>query len=87
MKMQDGPQGFRSTDRTGGSGSSTAWPSTQTIGASWDTDLAYRWAYAMGEEFRAKGANMHLGPGIGIGKKILWFSSFILYFLIYLCLF
>lgn len=68
LKMQDGPQGFRTTGRTGEDGTSTAWPSALTIGASWDADLAYRWASAMGQEFKAKGANMHLGPGIGIAR-------------------
>lgn len=68
INMQDGPQGFRSTDKTGGEGSSTAWPSLLTFAASWDEDLLGRWASALAEEFVAKGANMHLGPGIGIAR-------------------
>lgn len=68
LKMQDGPQGFRSTETTGGSGTSTAWPSALTIAASWDQDLLNRWATAMAEEFGAKGANMALAPGIGIAR-------------------
>ena len=66
--MQDGPQGFRTTDRTGGSGTSTAWPSALTVASSWDADLAYRWAKSMGKEFKDKGANVQLGPGIGIAR-------------------
>ena len=66
--MQDGPQGFRTTDRTGGYGTSTAWPSALTVASSWDTDLAYRWAKSMGKEFKDKGANVQLGPGIGIAR-------------------
>jgi beta-glucosidase len=58
----------RSTDRTGGKGTTTAWPSELTIAASWDNDLVRRWASAMGKEFKDKGANMHLGPGIGIAR-------------------
>lgn len=68
LKMQDGPQGFRSTENTGGTGTSTAWPSALTIAASWDQDLLNRWATAMAEEFGAKGANMALAPGIGIAR-------------------
>lgn len=55
LRMQDGPQGFRATDRAGGPGTSTAWPSALTIAASWDRDLVYRWASAMGKEFKDKG--------------------------------
>jgi beta-glucosidase len=68
LKMNDGPQGFRAMDRTGGDGTSTAWPSALTIAASWDTDLLYRWATAVAEEFAGKGANMALAPGIGIAR-------------------
>jgi beta-glucosidase len=39
-----------------------------TIAASWDVDIASRWAIAMAEEFAGKGANMALGPGIGIAR-------------------
>jgi beta-glucosidase len=66
--MQDGPQGFRANEKSGGDGSTTCWPSALTAAASWDEDLLYRWASAMGEEFRAKGADMQLGPGVGIAR-------------------
>lgn len=68
INMQDGPQGFRANVQSGGKGSSTSWPSALTITASWDEDLIYEWASAMASEFRAKGANMLLGPGIGIAR-------------------
>lgn len=68
INMQDGPQGFRAMDKTGGEGSSTAWPSSMTLAASWDEDLLGRWATALAQEFVAKGANMLLGPGIGIAR-------------------
>jgi beta-glucosidase len=66
--MQDGPQGFRTTKNTGGDGTSTAWPSALSNAATWDTKLVYQWANAMGAEFKAKGANIALGPGIGIAR-------------------
>jgi beta-glucosidase len=66
--MQDGPQGFRAMDQSGGAGTSTAWPSAMTIASSWDEDLLHRWSVAMAEEFRGKGADMALAPGIGIAR-------------------
>ena len=66
--MQDGPQGFRTTKKTGGDGTSTAWPSALSIAASWDADLLYQWAKAMATEFKDKGANVALSPGIGIAR-------------------
>lgn len=68
LKMHDGPQGFRTTQTTGPQGSTTAWPSSLTISASWSTELAYKWAAAMAKEFKGKGANMQLGPGIGFAR-------------------
>ena len=71
LNLNDGPQGFRTTggsDRTGPAGSTTAWPTALTVSSSWDTDLALRWAEAMGEEFRDKGANIALAPGVGFAR-------------------
>lgn len=66
--MHDGPQGFRVTETTTPVGSTTAWPSGLSVAASWDVDLMYRWHAAMASEFKAKGANIQLGPGIGIAR-------------------
>ena len=68
ISMQDGPQGFRITKKTGAQGTSTAWPSSLNIAASFDPDLAYRWAVGMTEEFVLKGSNMNLSPGLGIAR-------------------
>jgi len=69
MKMQDGPQGFRVTTKdVGTDGSTTCWPSAMSIASSWDADLMYSWGSAMAAEFRIKGANMQLGPGIGLAR-------------------
>lgn len=68
IHMQDGPQGFRVTTGTGDDGSTTAWPSALSAAASWDPKLMYRWAEAMGQEFKGKGANVQLGPGIGLAR-------------------
>eukprot|EP00322_Chrysochromulina_rotalis_P031894 CAMPEP_0115890084 /NCGR_PEP_ID=MMETSP0287-20121206/33166_1 /TAXON_ID=412157 /ORGANISM="Chrysochromulina rotalis, Strain UIO044" /LENGTH=368 /DNA_ID=CAMNT_0003346839 /DNA_START=111 /DNA_END=1214 /DNA_ORIENTATION=- len=61
LKMNDGPQGFRDDGRPG---SSTAWPCSLAIGATWDPDAAFDWGSAMGDEFYRKGANVQLGPGV-----------------------
>jgi beta-glucosidase len=66
--IQDGPQGFRVTQKTGAPGSTTCWPSSINIAAAWDEDLMYLWANAMAKEFHKKGANVHLGPGLGIAR-------------------
>jgi len=68
INMQDGPQGFRTTKKTGGDGTTTAWPSALSITASWDSTLMYNWANAMATEFKNKGANVALAPGIGIAR-------------------
>ena len=62
--MSDGPQGFRG----GILGSSTQWPCTLNIASSWDRDFALHFGSAMGQEFRDKGANVQLGPGICIAR-------------------
>jgi beta-glucosidase len=63
ITMNDGPQGFR-----GIAGTSTAWPSGQTVGMTWDPELAYKWGAAMGVEFAQKGANVQLGPGVNVAR-------------------
>ncbi|KAH6620080.1 beta-glucosidase-like protein [Boeremia exigua] len=62
--LQDGPLGLRNTDHN------TAFPAGITVGATWDKDLMRRRGIAIGEEFRGKGVNIHLGPSVGaLGRK------------------
>lgn len=68
INMHDGPQGFRVTTTTAPEGSTTAWPSALTAASSWDTDLIYRFHAGMATEFKTKGANVQLAPGIGIAR-------------------
>ena len=51
IKMNDGPQGFRDNANPG---TSTAWPSAMTVGATWDTDLVYKWGEAMGKVWNCR---------------------------------
>ena len=63
IKMNDGPQGFR-----GEKGTSTAYPSGLTMGATFDKDAMLKWGTNMGEEFYKKGANVQLGPGLCVAR-------------------
>ena len=65
LQLNDGPQGFRDPAHPG---TSTCWPSGHTIAATWDPEAARRWGAAMGAEFRAKGANVQLGPGLNVAR-------------------
>ena len=67
ITMQDGPQGFRTNDARL-VGTVTCLPSQLAVGATWDRELTYAYARALGEEFRAKGANVILGPGLNLGR-------------------
>lgn len=57
--LQDNGNAVRGTDGVNGG------PSGISIGASWNKELALRRARYMGAEFRAKGANIALGPVVG----------------------
>ena len=59
--MNDGPQGFRDNEHPG---STTAWPCSLAIAATFDAEAAREWGAAMGAEFHGKGANVQLGPGL-----------------------
>ncbi|EOD29796.1 hypothetical protein EMIHUDRAFT_468499 [Emiliania huxleyi CCMP1516] len=65
IKMNDGPQGFRDNAHPG---SSTAWPCSLAIGATFDRSAAEAWGAAMGDEFFRKGANVQLGPGVCLAR-------------------
>ncbi|KAF1951771.1 beta-glucosidase-like protein [Byssothecium circinans] len=62
--LQDGPLGVRNSDHN------TAFPAGITVGATWDKTLMRARGVAIGEEFRGKGVNVHLGPSVGpLGRK------------------
>lgn len=65
ITMNDGPQGFRDDVRPG---TTTAWPSGMTIGATWDLNAATEWGIGMGKEFYNKGSNIQLGPGVNVAR-------------------
>lgn len=61
LKMTDGPLGVRWYQ-------STSFPSGISFAASWDRELMRQVSGAMGEETRAKGRDMLLGPCVGISR-------------------
>ncbi|CAK0888241.1 unnamed protein product [Prorocentrum cordatum] len=67
LTMQDGPQGFRTTSREL-VGQVTSWPCALAVTATWDARAMRRWAQAMGQEFKAKGASIALGPGVNVNR-------------------
>lgn len=58
--LQDSPAGVRFADNV------NVWPAGMTTAASFDGDLAYRRGVGMGKEFKAKGVNVALGPGMNM---------------------
>ena len=75
MKMSDGPQGL------GTNGKSTAYPSTVTLAATWNENLAYQYGKALGRDCRARNVNVILGPAVNIyrapmcGRNFEYFSE------------
>lgn len=61
--FSDGPSGYARSDGV------SVFPSGITVAATWDRQLMYQRAVAIGTEFRDKGSHVHLGqviPGIRV---------------------
>jgi len=85
IKMADGPMGVRSWNGPSALTSSaanpmkietTAFPSGVTMAATWDTDLVQREGQAIGQEVKALGRDMILGPTVNINRQPLWGRNF-----------
>ena len=61
LTMMDASAGFR-TNLPSNIGRVTSWPCLLALAATWDPSLAERMGAALAREFRAKGANVILGP-------------------------
>ncbi|KAJ4361240.1 hypothetical protein N0V95_002058 [Ascochyta clinopodiicola] len=57
--LSDGPTGYSRSDGV------SVFPAGISTAATWDRRLMYERAVALGEEFRGKGAHVHLGPSTG----------------------
>lgn len=68
IAMTDGPHGVRTADSASGRKvePTTCFPTGVSMSASWNTELIERVAAALGEETRAEGCNILLGPCVNI---------------------
>jgi beta-glucosidase len=85
IKMADGPIGIRSwagpSAKTGGMKASmqvttTAFPAGVAMAATWDTELLQNEGQAIGQEVKAIGREMILGPTVNINRTPLWGRNF-----------
>ena len=85
IKMADGPLGIRSwagpSSETKAEVSSrqiltTAFPAGVAMGATWDTELLQSEGQAIGQEVKALGRDMILGPTVNINRTPLWGRNF-----------
>jgi len=67
LNMQDNGNGFRTMSKEL-IPEVTGWPCALAISSSWSEEDTERWAVALGKEFRAKGANVILGPGVNVHR-------------------
>jgi beta-glucosidase len=83
IKMADGPMGIRSwhgpsakTKADDDQFRSTAFPAGIAVAATWDPEVAQSVGQAIGQEMRAIGRNMILGPTVNIQRVPLWGRNF-----------
>ena len=82
ITVADGPHGVRRTPDSGqdfGLGESlpaTCFPPATGLSSSWNRDLVERVGQALGDESRAQGVNVLLGPGINIKRSPLCGRNF-----------
>ena len=84
MFVCDGPNGLRKQDLSGGtdmlgvnnSNPATCFPAAVTMASSWDTDLLQAVGTAIGEEARAQGVGIVLGPGCNLKRNPLCGRNF-----------
>jgi beta-glucosidase len=85
IKMADGPLGIRSwvgpsaetrAETAGKQITTTAFPSGIALGATWDPELAQTDGQAVGQEVKALGRDMILGPTVNINRTPLWGRNF-----------
>lgn len=82
VTLTDGPHGVRLQREGGGhlgladSVPATCFPPAVALGSSWDADLVRRVGVALGEEAKAEGVGVLLGPGINIKRSPLCGRNF-----------
>ncbi|OAX79924.1 hypothetical protein ACJ72_05751 [Emergomyces africanus] len=68
LRFSDGPNGVRGTQFFN-SVPSACFPCATALGATWDTELLHQVGKLLGEECKAKGAHVLLGPTINIQRS------------------
>lgn len=63
VRMADGPQGVRNNTK------STLFPSGVTVAASWDRSLVEKMGIGLGQDAKARGVQILLGPGVNIYRS------------------
>lgn len=63
IRMADGPQGVRNETR------STMFPCGIAAAATWNRDLIYNYGKGLGQDARARGVHIMLGPGVNIYRS------------------
>lgn len=85
VTLSDGPHGLRQPVGDGGGGDhlgvtgsipATCFPPAAALGQSWDPDLVGRVGAAIGDEARAAGVDVVLGPGVNIRRSPLGGRNF-----------
>ncbi|MGW0672274.1 glycoside hydrolase family 3 C-terminal domain-containing protein [Streptomyces sp. NPDC002746] len=85
VQVADGPHGLRKQDGNGGSADAlglgtsvpaTCFPPAVALASSWDAELVARVGAALGEEARAEGVAVLLGPGVNIKRSPLCGRNF-----------
>jgi beta-glucosidase len=84
IKMADGPMGVRSWQGssavTNGANAlrvaSTAFPAGLAMAATWDAELVQQQGKVIGQEVKALGRDMILGPTVNIARQPLWGRNF-----------
>lgn len=75
LRVSDGPYGVRGTQFTDPAPTASI-PSGSVLACSWNTDLMYELGKMMGDQTRAKGAHLLLGPTINMARSPLSGRSF-----------
>ena len=63
LRLEDGPNGVADWQVN-----VTTWPSSMTMGATWDVKIAREYGAACGAEQRGKGMQVMLGPGVNLAR-------------------
>ncbi len=76
MVVSDGPSGVRGRGEMGTSTPTACIPAGSVLGATWDPDLVRRLGQLLGDECKAKGANVLLAPTINLHRSPLGGRNF-----------